>query len=107
MMAGVYRSHPNNIIYLTEKFSLATKDIGRILAMIDPAKRQRYDYGEIERLYMDYTARQIDDAEAVNRLREIFSGRELAMMLREYHESVKGKCTVKFITPSQFEAAFM
>ena len=29
MMAGVYKSHPNNIIYLTEKFRLATKDIAK------------------------------------------------------------------------------
>ena len=27
LMAGIYKSHPNNILYLTEKFRLATKDI--------------------------------------------------------------------------------
>lgn len=29
MMAGIYKSHPNNVIYLTEKFRLDTKDIGK------------------------------------------------------------------------------
>lgn len=81
MMAGVYKSHPNNIIYLTEKFRLATKDIGKILAMIDPLKRQRYDYDNIERLYIEYTAHKIDDSEAVKTLRETFSGREILILV--------------------------
>ena len=81
MMAGIYKSHPNNIIYLTEKFRLATKDIGKILAMIDPVKRQRYDYDNIERLYMEYTAYKVDDSESVKTLREIFSGREILILV--------------------------
>ena len=31
LMAGIYKSHPNNVIYLTEKYRLDSKDIGKIL----------------------------------------------------------------------------
>lgn len=81
MMAGIYKSHPNNIIYLTEKFRLDTKDIGKLLSMIDPATRQRYDYDNIERLYTEYVADKIDDHEAISKLKGIIEGKEVLVMV--------------------------
>lgn len=81
MMAGVYKSHPNNVIYLTEKFRLDTKDIGKLLSMIDPATRQRYDYDNIQRLYTEYVADKIDDHENINNLKEIMEGKEILVMV--------------------------
>ena len=76
MMAGIYRAHPNNVIYLTEKFRLDTKDIGRLLSMIDPDTRQRYDYDNIQRIYTEYVADKVDDYEAIGKLKErLFSRR--------------------------------
>ena len=81
MMAGIYKSHPNNVIYLTEKFRLDTKDIGKLLSMIDPATRQRYDYDNIQRLYTEYVADKIDDHEAIAKLKEIIEGKEVFIMV--------------------------
>lgn len=81
MMAGVYKSHPNNVIYLTEKFRLDTKDIGRLLAMIDPDTRQRYDYDNIQRLYTEYVADKVDDQEAIQKLKKVFENREVFLMV--------------------------
>lgn len=80
MMAGVYKSHPNNVIYLVEKFRLDTKDIGKLLSMIDPETRQRYDYNNIERLYTEYVADKIDDHEAITKLRRLVEGKEVLVM---------------------------
>lgn len=80
MMAGVYKSHPNNVIYLTEKFRLDTKDIGKLLSMIDPATRQRYDYDNIERLYTEYVADKIDDRETIGLIKQIVDGHEVLIM---------------------------
>lgn len=80
MMAGIYKSHPNNIIYLTEKFRLDTKDIGKILSMIEPGERQRYNYDNIERLYTEYVSEKIDDKNAVNLLREIMRGKDVLVI---------------------------
>ena len=81
MMAGIYKSHPNNVIYLTEKFRLDTKDIGNLLSMIDPVSRQRYDYDNIEKLYTEYVADKIDDHEAVNKLKKLIEDKEVLIMV--------------------------
>lgn len=81
MMAGIYKSHPNNVIYLTEKFRLDTKDIGKILSMIDPVTRQRYDYDNIQRLYTEYVADKIDDHVALNSLKELMQNKEVFIMV--------------------------
>mgnify|MGYP005770913071 CR=1 FL=1 len=80
MMAGVYKSHPNNVIYLTEKFRLDTRDIGKLLSMIDPATRQRYDYDNIEQLYTEYVADKIDDHETIGLIKQIVDGHEVLIM---------------------------
>lgn len=81
MMAGIYKSHPNNVIYMTEKFRLDTKDIGELLSMIDPEVRQQYDYDNIERLYTEYVADKIDDHDTISRLKEIIEGKEVFVMV--------------------------
>lgn len=81
MLAGIYKSHPNNVIYLTEKYRLDTKDIGKLLSMIDPVTRQRYDYDNIQRLYTEYVSAKIDDHEALKTLKELIGDREVLVMV--------------------------
>ena len=81
MLAGVYKSHPNNIIYLTKKFRLDTKDIGEILSMIDPAVRQRYDYDNIQKLYTEYVADKVDDHTQIEQLKRLIEGKEVFVMV--------------------------
>ena len=93
LMAGIYKSHPNNVIYLTEKYRLDSKDIGKILSMIDPATRQRYDYDNIEKLYIEYVSEKVDDHEAINQLKDIIGGREVVVLvpgnsLNTYREEI-------------------
>ncbi len=80
-MSGVYKSHPNNVIYLTEKFRLDTKDIGKILSMIDPLTRQRYDYDNIEALYTEYVADKVDDHEVINLLKRTIADKEVLLLV--------------------------
>lgn len=81
MMAGIYKSHPNNVIYLTEKFRLETKDIGKILSMIEPQARQRYDYNNIEKLYTEYVADKVDDRNVVADLKKMIGSREILVLV--------------------------
>lgn len=69
-MAGIYSSHANNIIYLQNKHRLGTKDIKNILSRIEPGLRKRYDYDNIERIYIDYSSTLVDDKDALNTLTE-------------------------------------
>ena len=93
-MAGVYKSHPNNVIYLTEKYRLDTKDIGKLLSMIEPDKRQRYDYDNIQKLYVEYISDKVDDFDCINELKKVIRDREILVMvpgntLNEYRNSIK------------------
>lgn len=93
LMAGIYKSHPNNVIYLTEKFRLDTKDIGKLLSMIDPRTRQRYDYDNIQRLYTEYVADKVDDYNAIQNLKKEMEGKEVFLMapgntLNTYKEKI-------------------
>ena len=98
LMAGIYKSHPNNIIYLTQKFRLDTKDIGKILSMIDPDKRQRYDYDNIQKLYIEYIADKTDDYETIQYLRKLIGDREVLVLvpgnsLNEYTKEISDYIT--------------
>ncbi len=81
LMGGVYQSHPNNIIYLTEKYRLATKDIKYIISMIDPQLRMRYDYDNIQRLYQEYNHTKVDDRQSLALLKERLKGKKLLLLL--------------------------
>lgn len=81
LMAGIYKSHPNNVIYLTEKFRLATKDIKYIISMIDPQLRMRYDYDNIQRLYQEYNHTKVDDQDALHILKERLKDKNILLLL--------------------------
>ena len=80
MMAGVYKSHPNNVIYLTEKYRLDTKDISNLLSMIEPDQRQRYNYENIEKLYTEYVAVKVDDYNTIEMLKNSFEGKNVLIL---------------------------
>lgn len=93
MMAGIYKSHPNNVIYLTEKYRLDSKDIGKILSMIDPETRQRYDYDNIEKLYIEYVSEKVDDHVEIATLKAIIGHKEVVVLvpgnsLNEYRDRI-------------------
>jgi 4-hydroxy 2-oxovalerate aldolase len=83
-MSGIYKSHPNNVLYLTQKFRLESKDIGKLLSMIEPEKRQRYDYDNIEKLYVEYISEKVDDSENVEKLRNIIGDKEVLILVPGY-----------------------
>lgn len=81
LMAGIYKSHPNNVLYLTEKFRLATKDIKYIISMIDPQKRMSYDYDNIQRLYQEYNHTKVDDTQALADIQALLSNRNIVLVM--------------------------
>lgn len=79
-MAGIYKAHPNNVIYLTEKYRLNNKDIKYILSGIDEDIRQRYDYQNIQRVYKEYSSYKVDDGAAIKKLSDEISGKEVLVL---------------------------
>lgn len=80
-MAGIYSSHANNIIYLQNKHRMGTKDIKNILSRIEPGLRKRYDYDNIERIYMEYSGTQVDDKATLNTISEKLENTPLLVLV--------------------------
>lgn len=93
-MAGIYKAHPNNIIYLTEKYRLNSKDIKYIISGIEGETRQRYDYENIQEVYRDYCGSRVDDTEAVSVLRSGLENKHVLVCapgksIEDCHEKIK------------------
>lgn len=80
-MAGIYKAHPNNIIYLTEKYRLNSKDIKYIISGIDERTRQRYDYDKIQTVYKKYCTYIVDDSCVIKDLAAIFTNRHVLILV--------------------------
>ena len=80
-MAGIYKSHPNNVIYLTEKYRLNSKDIKYILSEIDEEKRRGYDYDNIDRVYRQYSQCQVDDYDTILELKDMFKNKKVLVLV--------------------------
>ena len=93
-MAGIYKSHPNNVIYLTEKYRLNSKDIKYILSGIEETVRQRYDYDNIQRIYRTYNENLTDDRECVRKLYERMKDRRILILapgrtISAFHDEIE------------------
>ena len=94
VLAATYQSHPNNVIYLTEKFRLATKDIKRILTMIPREKRTSYDYDLIKNLYIEYNHTKVDDKETLEKIKDLIGERNV-LILAPGHSIISYKDRIK------------
>ena len=81
LMSGIYKSHPNNVDYLTQKFRLDTKDIKNILSLLDEQERQRYDYDKIDQLLQDYNNTKYDDQKEMLRLSHLLGGEPILVLV--------------------------
>ena len=81
LMSGEYKAHPNNVIYLLEKFRIDSKDIGNILARINPDVRQRYDYDNIKKIYIEYMSKKIDDSKTLGMLKDVFAAKDVLILV--------------------------
>lgn len=80
LMAGIYRAHLNNVIYLTSKYRLSSRDIRKILLLIDENTRLRYDYDNIHQVYQKYFGMLTDDEDSIQRLKLAFAGKNILVL---------------------------
>lgn len=91
--AGIYKAHPNNIIYLNEKYKLKLKDLKYIISGIKEEKRLRYDYENIHNVYENYCLSKINDSQAIDSLRNGLKGKHVLIIEQnksseEFHEKI-------------------
>ena len=79
-LAGIFKSHPNNIIFLTEKYRINNKDLKYIVAGIEEEKRQVYDYNNIAKLYEEYFSVYYEDKESIRNLKDKIENRNVVIL---------------------------
>ncbi len=93
-IAGIYCTHVNNIAYLRTHHKTLAKDMRIIIESIDPETRKKYDYDNLERIYLDYQNRKVDDELVMSELARAFEGRKTlllapGMTLKSEYERVR------------------
>ena len=93
-MAGIYKAHPNNVIYLTEKYRLNSKDIKYIISSIKEDVRQRYDYDNIRQIYKEYCKHKVNDEKVLEELRKQLENQKILVLapgssIKRFHEKIK------------------
>lgn len=79
-IAGIYCTHVNNIAYLLKNHRTPVRDMRIIIESLSPEKRTTYDYKNLERIYLDYQNRVVDDSAAMSVLGKKFCGREVLLL---------------------------
>lgn len=80
LMGGIYQTHPNNVLYLNDKFRLNNKDIKNIVSMIEQEKKHHYDYDYLENLYLEYSESKIDDSKSLEFIKDTFNGKSVLIL---------------------------
>ncbi|MGN1303817.1 MAG: aldolase catalytic domain-containing protein [Oscillospiraceae bacterium] len=93
-IAATNNCHPNYATFLMNKNTLCIRDINSIIKSIPTEERFLYHEEMINRMYLDYQQKNVDDSEAVRQIGELCSGREVLILapgktLVTYEKSIK------------------
>jgi 4-hydroxy 2-oxovalerate aldolase len=80
LIAGMYNAHVHNISYLLNKHNLDTKNMRQIIEKVDPITRKKYDYDNLEKIYIEHVSKSIDDSAAIDAIRKKLSGKNVVVL---------------------------
>lgn len=76
-ISAKHNCHPNYATHLSAKDTLAAEDISNILLLLDESQKVNFDEEYIEELYLNYQSHKINDSKDINKLKEIFRGKNV------------------------------
>ncbi len=68
-LAGVHNAHTFNAKHLLKRHNLKSKDLRAIIEMLDDVQKKAYDYALLEKLYIQYFDKPVDDSEVIDYLK--------------------------------------
>lgn len=72
--------HPSYVTYLMNKRTLSVKSINEILGKLEGEKKLLYDKSYIEKLYVDFQNKDVNDLEDQKRFAELLKGKNLLLI---------------------------
>lgn len=79
-LSGTYCAHVNNIAYLKKSHRTTNADIKGVLESMPVDKRLVYDYDLLEKKYVEYKQKEIDDSETISRLRSELAKKQVCLI---------------------------
>ena len=79
-ISAMQNCHPNYVQYLLNKKTLSVSSVNKILSEIPEEAKLHYNAAYIEKAYLDYQSREIDDTEAMNALRKEIKDRQILLI---------------------------
>ncbi|WP_313186522.1 hypothetical protein [Lacrimispora sp.] len=79
VLSGLHGAHSFNVSYLLRKHNIKLKDLRSIIEKLDKEQKKFYDYNLLEKMYVDYFDKSIDDSDARNYI-ESFSNRKILVL---------------------------
>ncbi|NLL06788.1 MAG: 3-hydroxy-3-methylglutaryl-CoA lyase [Clostridiaceae bacterium] len=76
-ISAKHNCHPNYATHLSAKDTLTAEDISNILMMLDESQKVNFDAEYVEKLYLKYQSHKIDDLDNINKLKDIFRGKNV------------------------------
>jgi 4-hydroxy 2-oxovalerate aldolase len=94
--------HPNYATYLSDKKTLTVESISEILSNISEKKKNNFDKDYIEKIYINYQKRDIDDKQSITTLKKELKNEEIILLapglsLKNNLENIKGQAKRKKI----------
>lgn len=80
-IAGMYCAHVNNIAYLLENHRTNAKDMRNVIETLSESDRRKYDYDLLEKTYLDYQNKIVDDEKGMSLLKSEIADRNVLLLL--------------------------
>lgn len=80
-ISGTYCAHVNNISYLIENHKTKAKDIKNILEMLDSETRYLYKYDKLDKVYLDYQSKKINDENTKEALKNELKNKKILLIV--------------------------
>ena len=79
-ISGIHNAHTFNVSHLIKRHNIQSKDLRGIIERLSETEKKAYDYKLLERLYVEYFDRPVNDERAVEQLTQAFQGREILLL---------------------------
>ena len=80
-LAGIYGCHVNNVAYLNDVHRIKCKDMKLVFERMEKENRTGYNYEELEAKYCECISCEVDDKNALERLRQLLEGKKVVLIL--------------------------
>jgi Isopropylmalate/homocitrate/citramalate synthases len=79
-IAAINACHPNYATYLSGKQTLSVEDLSSIINSIETKRRTQFDKEYIEKLYLNFQNKMVDDERGIEEISAIFKNRKVLVL---------------------------